>query len=195
MKRTGAAVIAAFALFAQTARAGAELTLQDGKVLSGTTLERTREGVYLLTQKDGEVVTIPVELVKKLHLTSDDDPAPSGIRETGAGAIVGPPVEPPKTHEQLAAFGRPPATFRRGPVETLWVPQSGLGPDVSDFNPARWFRAPTDPTWTPVSAFKSSKDVTQFSPVRWYSAPTDPIWRPTNGFRPAGSWFSMEWER
>ncbi len=195
MKRIGLVAIVVLLARGPVARAGAELTLQDGTLLSGTTVERTREGVYLLTQKDGEVVTIPVELVKKLHLTSDDDPAATGIKQAESETLVGPPVEPPKTREQLGAFGRPPAPFSQGPVDTRWVPQSALGPDVTNFNPARWFRAPVDTTWTPTSAFRQSTDVTQFSPVRWYRAPTDPIWRPTNGFRPATQWFSSESER
>src|SRR5262245_21805860 len=194
MRRTTAVALAAISLSLSSAWGGAQLTLSNGTVLSGSDLERTREGVYLLS-RDGEVLAVPVELVKKIHLTGEDDAAPTGLRLAGAELLAGDVVEPPRAHEQLAAFGRPPASFRVGAVDPYWTPVSALGPDVSDFHPVRWFRAPTDPNWTPSSAFLASKDATEFSPVRWFQAPTNPVWRPTSGFRPASTWFSVEWER
>lgn len=194
MIRTTALGIAAFFLCVTGVWAGAQLTLTDGTLLSGASVERTRDGVYLLT-RDGQVMTIPVELVKKLHLTGEDDPAPTAFRVAPGEVLVGTKVDPPRADEQLAAFGRPPAQFRRGAVDPYWNPRSALGPDVREFNPVRWFRAPTDPVWTPSSAFKASKDATQFSPVRWFTAPTNPTWHPTSGFSPASTWFTVEWER
>ena len=192
-KRAVGIAILSFSLSA--AWGGAELTLIDGTVLSGAALERTREGIYLLTRGDGEVVTIPVELVKKLRLTAGDDPAPTAFKVAQGKTLVGVEIDPPKARDQLAAFGRPPAEFRRGFVNVDWNPESALGPDVSSFHPVRWARSPTDPVWAPTSAFRSSKDVTQFSPVRWYQAATDATWHPSMGFRPASKWFSVEWEQ
>src|SRR3990172_3318510 len=105
MIRTTAVGIAALALFGSTIWGGAELTLSDGTVLSGSTLERTREGVYLLTRGDGgegEVVTIPVELVKKLRLTGEADPAPTGFKVSQAEVLAGARIDPPRAREQLA---------------------------------------------------------------------------------------------
>jgi hypothetical protein len=189
MKRI--ALLAALLLLAGgRLRAGAELTLEDGMVISGASVERTKEGVYLLTRTDGDVVTIPVELVKKLHLTSDDDPIATGMKEAGPETLVGPPIQAPRAKEQLASFGRPPARFQPGSVDTQWTPQSGLGPDVTEFNPVQWFKAPVNVSWTPTSDFRTSTDVTEFNPVQWYRGPIDPTWHPTNGFRPSTTWFT-----
>ena len=188
--KTLVVAFAALALGSSPLRAGADLILEDGKVLEGTSLERSKEGVYLLKLEDGQVVIVPVELVKRIRLTGGemDDAAPTGLRP-GPENLAGVPVEPPKTREQLASFGRAPARFRRATVATEWTPVSGLGPDVTEFNPVRWFRAPTDFNWTPTSAFTVAGDVTEFNPVRWYRSPTDPIWRPTSGWRTATVWF------
>src|SRR6185295_8434461 len=102
------------------ARAGAELVLQDGTVLSGTDVERTRDGDYVLTLAEDEVVTIPVALVTKIRLTGfGEDAAPTGFRITIPANLVGakgaePPFQPPSTREQLDSFGRDPAKFRVG---------------------------------------------------------------------------------
>lgn len=188
MKRI-ALLIVLLLLAGGSLRAGAELTLEDGTVLSGTSLERTKEGVYLLTRSDGDVVTVPVELVKKLRLMSDDDPIATGMRLAGPETLVGPPIQAPRAKQQLSAFGRPPARFQPGAVDAQWTPRSGLGPDVTEFNPVKWFKAPVDVSWTPTSDYRVSTDATEFNPVRWYRAPIDTTWHPTNGFRPAPIWF------
>jgi len=192
MTRAVPALLAALALLAAgPARAGAELILQDGQVLSGTDVERTRDGVYLLTQPDDTVLAIPVGLVKKLVLTGGEEPSPTGFKVAVPENLVGPrePFEPPKTREQLEAFGRAPAAFRKGAVPVDWVPGNALGPDVSEFNPVRWFKAPTEFVWTPKSAFKASGDVTEFSPAKWRTPLIDPAWWPKSGFRSATRWF------
>jgi hypothetical protein len=174
-------------------RAGAELVLVDGQVLSGSDVERTREGLYILTTTDGEVIPVPVDLVKKLVLTGGEEPAPTGFKLAVAENLVGPPepFEPPRTREQLSAFGRAPARFREGAVDFNWTPGNALKPDVTEFNPVRWYKAPTNFIWEPKSAFTRSDDVTQFNPVNWRKAPTDPVWWPKDGFRrPATKWFA-----
>lgn len=175
----------AAAVAATQLHAGADLVLRDGGVLSGESVERTRDGLFLLTIEDGSVLTIPVNLVKSLRLTGGEDPAPTGIVVAGPENVAGPkdPIPLPSPEKQLAAFGRPPATFARSNVNPTWRPGNALGPDVTQFNPARWYKTALSMDWTPVSAFRASKDVTQFNPVRWYKAPTDSSWRPTDGWR------------
>lgn len=181
----------AFLLSPTPAGAGAELVLEDGQVLSGTDVERTRDGVYVLTQEDGQAIAIPVGLVKKLHLTGGEDPAPTAFKVAIPANLVGPPepFEPPKVRDLVAAFGRPPARFRSGTIDPVWNPEPALGPDVTEFHPVRWYQAPTDSVWTPKSAFTASGDVTEFSPARWRAPLRDPVWWPKSGFRPATRWF------
>lgn len=179
-------------LLALPAGAGAELILDDGTILSGTAVER-KEDTYLLKMEDGEVIPVPVEFVKKLRLTGEDDPAPSGIvpAEPTNLADDDEPKRPPSTYDQLEAFGRPPASFPKG-IEFRWVPKSGLGPDVTNFNPAKWYRPAHDPIWKPTSAYKASQDVTHFNPARWYRSPIDPTWKPKDGFNRPPQFFPLE---
>lgn len=183
--RAAAGACAALVLFAVPARAGAELTLTDGTVLSGTSLER-KDHLYLLTTEDGEVVTVPVEQVKTFRLFDDPEAAPSAIKLEPPRTLSGPDPETPRfagPPEQIAAFRRPPAAFRPDAVRSRWEPEDAFaGRDVTQFNPARWYRAPIDPTWTPTPALKNRGDVTHFNPARWYRPPIDPIWRPKDGF-------------
>jgi hypothetical protein len=179
----GAAMVLATAI---PAWAGAALVLRDGTVLEGEGLERTRDGLYLLTIAEGNVIPVPVSLVKELRLLGGEDPAPSGVKVSRPETLAGlPDPRPPRHDEQLRAFARPAAAFVRGAVETNWTPRSALAPDVSQFNPARWYRAGRDFSWTPTPAFRASQDVTRFSPVRWAAPTIDPVWRPADGWRPA----------
>lgn len=173
------------------AHAGAELVLQDGTVLTGTDVVRTRDGAYALTLAEDNIITIPVSLVAKIHLTGGEDPAPTAFKIAIPTNLVGPkePFEPPSTREQLDAFGRAAATFREGAVPTDWTPVNALGPDATQFNPVRWMKGPTGFNWTPTSAYRASQDVTQFSPAKWRVPMRDPSWYPVNGFRPSSRWF------
>ncbi len=184
-------LVAALAWAGHLVRAGAELVLLDGTVLSGTDVERTRGGDYQLTIAEDNVVSIPVGLVAKIRLTGGEDPAPTAFKITIPENLVGPkePFEPPKTRDQLASFGRAPATFREGSVRTDWTPGNALAPDATEFHPVRWRKGPTDFNWTPTSAFRASQDVTQFSPAKWRVPMRDPSWYPVNGFRPSSRWF------
>jgi hypothetical protein len=191
------------------ALAGAELVLEDGQVLSGTSVER-RGDLFHLELASGGVLPIPVELVLELRLTgeepaeseSDPDevpaqPAPtaegaedepaSGMRRSEPRTLAGRPggAELRKPHEQLAVLG-PPARFRRGVFDPVWRPSSDWGgpaTDVTQFNPARWYRPPIDPRWQPSSDYTRGSDVTQFNPVHWYRPPISSTWWPTDGFR------------
>ncbi len=189
MIRFVAAVAVTLALAASPARASAELLLLDGQLLKGSSVE-FKEGVYLLTMPTGGVVSVPVELVKEMHLL--DERPPTGLRTGEPATLVGPPdLEPPAGPEdQLAAFGRPPATWAGSTADSEWRPTSAWRPGTGgvDFNPARWARETIDPNWTPRSAYTTSQDVTEFNPVHWYQAPIESTWWPRSGFG-ATTWF------
>src|SRR5262245_51958029 len=87
------------------ALAGAEMTLTDGTVLSGTDLE-LRGDVYVLHTSSDAALSIPWQLVTKVRLIGDAVPAPSGMRFTHAQQLAGPRERPetPGRREQLAAF-------------------------------------------------------------------------------------------
>lgn len=177
-------LVAALSGAVAPALAGAELVLDDGRTLSGTSVERRDEN-YLLTLEADEVMAVPVALVREVRLTGDDAPAPTGIEVGEPRTLVGPPggVQLPARAQQLASFG-PPANFRKGTLDPVWQPRDGwLRPGVTQFSPARWAKSPLDPTWTPRSAFSANQDVTQFNPARWARSPVDTTWWPTDGFR------------
>lgn len=182
--RAGAVVLLA-AVLASPVLAGAEMTLKDGTVLSGTDLE-LKGDVYVLRTSSDAALSIPWQLVTRVRLIGDDVPAPSGIRFTHAQQLAG-AKDPPATpgyREQLGAFGRPPSRFPQAPVQDRWYPSSDIGEDtdVTEFNPARWYQPPIDPIFTPRSAFSKADDRTEFNPARWYRAPMDSTWRPVDGF-------------
>jgi hypothetical protein len=166
------------------ARAGAELLLEDGQVLRGSAVERKDELYYLQLETDG-VLPVPVALVKEVRLTGADDPPATGMKEATPRALAGPPgaPAPPDRTRQTEALGEP-ASFRRGAVDTTFVPTSDLDLSLekNQFNPTRWFSAPIDPSWIPYSAYRAGSDVTHFNPVRWTPSPIDATWWPADGF-------------
>ncbi|ANM31499.1 hypothetical protein ABI59_20910 [Acidobacteria bacterium Mor1] len=174
--------------------AGVELVLEDDTLLVGDTVERD-EGYYLLTLASGEVVTLPVPLVREVRLfegelRDDESTTVSPIREpgfvTGKGSDVGPNAGPeslPKVADQLEVFGEPPA-WRPAPTDPFWLPDSDwtLDPSQNDFNPVRWYQAPTDPEWIPGGEFNERPDALNSSRSRWRRFITNPYWVPSNGF-------------
>ncbi len=90
----------------------------------------------------------------------------------------------PTPAEQLAAFGRDPATFQRGPITPTWHYDDVLGyeSDVTQFRPSRWHRPPVDPTWRYDDELGYGSDVTQFNPTRWHRPPIPTWWYPTDGW-------------
>ncbi len=170
--------------------AGAELRLKGGDVLEGTSVERKGD-YYLLRVAEGEVWTIPIEMVVEMKLTGDDAMDATGFKPARGETIVGPEDGPdlPETAEQLEVIGEP-ARFQPGVIDSTWRPESDWpdGDPGNEFSPVRWYRPPIEPHWTPRSAFKQNEDVSQFDPVRWYRPPIDPEWRPRDGFGPT-VWF------
>ena len=93
--------------------AGAEIVLEDGQVLEAANVKRDGE-VYIIELKSGGLLTIPVDLIKKVRVTGDDvprqvageapPPGPSGIRHGEPVTVAGEPVRPPRTSEQVEAL-------------------------------------------------------------------------------------------
>ncbi len=182
--RRFAAVAAVLALAATAARAGADLVLLDGKLLQGRSVER-KEGAYLLTTSFGNVITVPVELVKEMRLTGGDAAPPTGLVFSAPRTLAGPELVIPGRREQLAAFGRPPALFQGSPMTGRWYPRDAFeGKDATNFNPVTWAKTTIDPVWWPVPGFSKTTEVTGFRPARWFRASIDPVWRPRDGFAP-----------
>jgi len=182
--RRFAAVAAVLALAVTAARAGADLVLLDGRLLEGRSVER-KEGAYLLTTSLGNVITVPVELVKEMRLTGGDAAPPTGLVFSTPKTVAGQEMKAPGRRDQLAAFGRPPALFQGSPMTGRWYPRDAFeGKDATNFNPVKWAKATIDPVWSPLPAFSKTTDVTGFRPARWFRASIDPVWLPRDGFAP-----------
>ena len=175
----------AIVLAASVAHAGAELLLQDGRTVAG--IDVSRQGTnYHLIQEDGQILTIPVELVRELRLSDEGPPpprpAPTGLRAAEPEVLVGPPqpIEPPVAENQAAVLG-PRAKFQSGVFDPVWVPSSDwtLDPRQNDFNRTRWFTAPIESSWTPLSAFDGRIDVLARGRTSWKASLVDPTWWPT----------------
>jgi len=198
-------------LVASVALADAEVVLRDGRVLRGADVRRDAD-LYLLQQDSGTIVPLPLELVVEIRLLESQraDPVPAdvvdpvsgltrrrsprtlagypnepeGMDSSGPRQLVGEPIEPPRTSEQLAGLGKP-ARFARGVIDSSWTPVSGwmksrlTGREPG--SPVRWSAGPVDPSWEPRSAFprRSSLEGGRSS---WPDPPIDPSWQPRDGF-------------
>lgn len=169
------------------ASAKASLTLKDGRVLEGRDVRREGD-LYILTIDGGAVVPVPAALVVEVGIENGGpDEAPPepqpGLTYTEPQTLAGPPVEPPRTEDQLAVFGGP-AKFQQDVVHSTlepsyWVPD----PAQNNFNPSTWTEAPIDSEWHPTSAFDSNKDVMKPHESTWQKGPIDSSWVPQDGFK------------
>jgi hypothetical protein len=176
-----AAVLLAASL-AAPALAGAELVLLDGRVLSGTSVERKGDE-YLLTGDRGVVTAIPAALVKQMRLTGGDSQPPTGLTYAEPQVLAGTTIEGPGRREMLEAFGRPPALFKPPSRTQNWLPTDGFeGKGYTEFRPTKWVPSVIDPIWRPPSIFTAENDVTQFRPVKWRPTIVNTNWRPHDGF-------------
>jgi hypothetical protein len=163
--------------------AGVKVTFRDGKVLEGRDIKQ-EHGLYLLELDTGNVFPIPTELVIQVELLVDEETIPTGLTKAEPETLAGPPdgIELPTLADQLRVLRDSTSIFRPNIIDPYWQPTSDWNntPEVNNnFNPARWYQPPIDPTWTPVNSL--GKDVTEFNPARWYRAPIDSTWRPTDG--------------
>jgi len=159
-----------------------ELLLHDGTVLGCDKLKLEDEN-YLVTLKDGEVITLPAELVESVRVTGTGEP-PTGIRVGQAETIVGPEVRPPTSSEQLDAFG-PSSRFREAIVDNSWKPSTDweMDPEIqNNFAPSTWPRNVIEPVWRPKSAWEVNDDVLASGRAQWRKPIIDPSWSPTDAF-------------
>ncbi len=198
---------------ATAAPAGVEIVLQDGRVLKGATLE-LKDDNYLFELDGGQgTLALPAGLVREIRFF--DAPEPDAF-DAATGEPVEPPVDEldrtprnlvvdpadpapdtrrpdprtPPPAEQVRAFGRPPATFRPGAVDTVWRNEDVLGrnTDATQFNPSRWYRPARSSEWSPTSAFDDRSAYPSFNPSRWYRPRTRSTWFPRDAFAPT-EWF------
>ncbi|HEX6853646.1 MAG TPA: hypothetical protein VF139_19775 [Candidatus Polarisedimenticolaceae bacterium] len=171
----------AVALAAAVALGGAELILQDGRVLKGDSV-RKDEDVYVLTTPTGEL-TMPVELVDGVRLTGEPEPeAPTAFKVVPPGAIVGEEIRPPTAEEQTRAIGNP-SKFAPSIVDHEWHPTSALSDeDVLADSRSTWAEDIVDSEWKPTSAFDETEDVLAGSRSTWAKPAIDSSWKPTDGF-------------
>ncbi len=91
----------------------------------------------------------------------------------------------PRTFEQLDVFGKSSMSVPRSIVDHRWSPGSNWNnnTDLNNFDPSRWYPAPSDPSWKPEPAFSEDDDVTNFNPSRWQKGTVDRNWYPKDGFK------------
>lgn len=174
-----AALLAASVAHAETVT---ELLLSDGSVLECDKLKLEEEN-YLVTLKDGEVISLPVELVETVRLTGTGEP-PTGIRVGEAETLVGPETRSPRPEEQVEALG-PPAAFRKDLVDNRWQPSTDweMDPDKqNNFAPSSWPKNLIEPVWRPKSAWEANDDVLAPGRTQWRRSVIDTSWAPSDGF-------------
>jgi hypothetical protein len=109
--------------------------------------------------------------------------APTGLREGEPRVLAGKKLEFPKSAEQLSVFGDPPI-LQGDVVDVSWEPSSDwrLDPADNQFAPTTWRRGPVDSNWMPVSAFDAGRDVLASSRSTWRKNVIDNSWTPRDGF-------------
>jgi hypothetical protein len=186
-----------------------QIVLVDGRVLTARAVRR-RDDLFLVTIGVDETIPLPLDLVRRIRFVERDtgptpEPDPPTVSNeietpeeqavpkktseargeteepTRADAVASRPSLPPARSRQLAVLGEQ-AVFPQPPVEP-WRPTDAYGRsrDVSDFNPAEWFRV-HDHNWRPESAWETLPDLPDIDTGHWYR-PTNPWrWRPTDGW-------------
>ncbi len=120
----------------------------------------------------------------KHHMAGDEASSDVDTRSIRERHLIPPSSLSPTQSEQLAAFGRDPATFEQGPVDPTWHYDDVLGheTDVTQFRPSRWNQSPIDPVWRYEDQLGTGTDVTQFNPSTWRRPPTPARWYPVDGW-------------
>jgi hypothetical protein len=182
--------------------AGAALVLEDGNVLQGEDVRR-EGGLYLLEQEDGNVVSIPLELVREVRLTTPPAPdprtglsyregsetlagtteRPAGVRVGKGQTVAGDEPRVPTRAEQTAVLG-PPSKFSRDIVDHAWTPSSDwdMDPGNNNFNPSKWSKSVVDNDWEPSSDWDNDVKNNDFNPSKWSQGVVDNEWQPKDGF-------------
>ena len=182
--------------------AGTALVLNDGQVLEGVDIRR-EGGLYLLEQESGNVISIPIELVREVQLATAPAPDPAtgltyregsatlaGSSKKPAGVIVGKgqtiaggEVRPPTTAEQTSVLG-PPSKFAKSIVDNQWTPSSDwdMDPENNNFAPSKWSKSIIDNEWEPTSDWDSDPENNNFNRSNWSKSVVDNEWKPSDGF-------------
>jgi len=195
--------------------AAVEVVLQDGQILKG--VEARREGdIYLIQQDSGEVLTVPVELVREVRLIGEKPPpaepprsgvvvnesrqlagtptdregaGPTGLVRGAPQTLAGGEVRSPSRSEQLEALG-PPAQFQKGVSDPYWHPKPAFDPneDVLADSRSKWQDSVIDNEWQPESAFDSKQDVLASGRSGWQQGVVDNSWQPEDDFKKSSAW-------
>lgn len=183
--------------------ADATLVLNDGRTVQGVDVRR-EGGNYLLEQENGGFVTLPIELVREVRLSTPPPPDPrtgltyregsetlAGTSERPGGVVVGKgqviagdenPI--PTRAEQTAVLG-PPSKFAKSIVDNEWTPTSDwdMDPKNNNFNPSTWSKSIIDNDWEPTSDWDNDVENNNFDRSNWSESIVDNEWRPTDGFK------------
>jgi len=174
--------------------ADASLVLEDGRVVEGIDVRR-EGGLYLLEQEDGSVLSLPIELVREVRLSTPPAPDPrsgltyregsetlAGSSERPAGVVVGKgqvlageEVRVPTPAEQTAVLG---------PLDNEWTPSSDwdMDPENNNFNPSTWSKSIIDNEWEPTSDWDSDTENNNFNRSNWSKSVVDNEWKPKDAF-------------
>jgi hypothetical protein len=165
------------------------LVLTDGQVIVGDEVVRKGNDV-IVTMFDDSVLVLPAAAILETQLSEVGEPlaeepiVPEPEEEAEEPRVLaGRRLEFPKSAEQLAVFGDPPA-LQRDVVNTRWRPSSDwrMDPENNQFAPSTWRPSPVDSSWTPVSAFDSGRDVLASGRSTWRKNVIDNSWTPHDGF-------------
>jgi len=176
------------------------LVLSDGQVLSGDSVELQGD-LYLLTLDSGDVLPIPVALVREVHRAAKPQPSAEADHEEAAVLPVfeteilidrAPEVpsedlgvaERPRRLIELPDDGRSASTFSQSLVD----PGFRLGSDYEEqsmlrvFDTSFWPAGSFDSNWKMKSGFELPQGQPATHPDRWNEAAQRPIWKPKEGF-------------
>ena len=177
-----------------SARAGAEIVLRDGQILTGKDVQKDG-AVYKLKLEDGRELSVPVALVRELRLSSErgevtatpEGGAPAPAAPTQPGSTVSEPtnlaggvMSRSSLPDGGVSAGNPVTPFAQ------WEPKSDWPKQGSEWPKSDWPK-PEDPKtiWTPESSLKP--DQSNFNPSTWSKSGINQDWTPTDGFRKQGT--------
>ena len=176
------------------------LVLSDGQVLSGSSVELQGD-LYLLTLDSGDVLPIPVALVREVHRAAKPEPGTEADKEEAdvlpifeteilidrAPAVPSEDLgvaERPRRLIELPDDGRSASTFSQSLVDSVFR----LGSDYEEksmlgvFDTSFWPGGSFDSDWKMKSAFELPEGQPATHPDRWNDAAQRPIWKPKEGF-------------
>jgi hypothetical protein len=182
--------------------ADAHLVLRDSQVLSGKSVELEGD-LYLLTLESGDVLPLPVALVREVHRsvkpkqTGDEngekdeaeelpfletEAVPAGTREVSSVDLG--VVERPRRLIELPDGGKSASGFSQSPVDPDWLPGSDYeeNPMLGVFDDSFWPSSLLNPHWVSESGFELPEGEPPFRPDRWNKAAQRAIWKPKEGF-------------